>query len=136
MFRSAAQLSQQSWIVTSFTITGTAFIPAFGQLCDVFGRHSILQFSLALVWVGSALCAGAQNFGMLLLGRAIVGISYSGLLVVTTVVLGDRVSLKENALQTTLFAIVSGMSFGVGPIIGGHLTSVGIPQSRRVLFVY
>ena len=91
-FRTTGQLSQQSWIVTAFTITDTAFIPAFGQLCDVFGRHGVLQFSLLLMWVGSALCAGAQTFGMLLLGRAITGISSSGLLVVTTVVLGDKVS--------------------------------------------
>lgn len=43
--------------------------------------------------IGSALCAGAQTFGMLLVGRAITGISSSALLVVTTVVLGDKVSI-------------------------------------------
>ncbi|KAF8422725.1 major facilitator superfamily domain-containing protein [Tirmania nivea] len=118
------QLSQQSWIVTAFTITDTAFIPAFGQLCDVFGRHSVLQFALLLMWVGSALCAGAQTFWMLLFGRAITGVSSSGLLVVTTVVLSDKVSLKENALQNTLFSLIAGASFSVGPVIGGYLTSL------------
>lgn len=118
------QLSQQSWIVTAFTITATAFIPAIGQLCDVFGRHGVLQFALLLMWVGSALCAGAQTFWMLLLGRAITGVSAAGLLVVETVVLGDKVSLKENALQNTLFSMIAGCSFAVGPVIGGYLTSV------------
>lgn len=96
------QLSQQSWIVTAYTIPSTAFIPAFGQLCDVFGRHTMLQFALALMWIGSALCAGAQTFWMLLLGRAIVGIGSAGLLVITNVILGDKVSLCNNGHHENL----------------------------------
>lgn len=84
----------------------------------------MLQFALLLMWVGSTLCAGAQTFWMLLLGRAITGVSNSGLLVVTTVILGDKVSLKENALQNTLFSLIAGVSFGIGPVIGGYLTSL------------
>ncbi|KAF8464437.1 major facilitator superfamily domain-containing protein [Kalaharituber pfeilii] len=118
------QLTQQSWIAAAFSLTNTAFIPAFGQLCDVFGRHTVLQLALVLMWVGSALCAGAQTFYMLLIGRAITGISSAGLYVVNTVILGDKVSLKENALQNTLFSMIAGASFGIGPVIGGYLTSI------------
>ncbi|CAZ80449.1 unnamed protein product [Tuber melanosporum] len=113
------QLTQQSWIVTSFTLTSTAFIPAFGQLSDVFGRHATLQFVIFLMLVGSALCAGAQSFEMLLVGRAITGVSSAGLLVMMTVILSDKVSLKDNALQNTLFSLVAGASYSVGPVIGG-----------------
>ena len=113
------KLTQQSWIVTSFTLTSTAFIPAFGQLSDVFGRHATLQFVIFLMLVGSALCAGAQSFEMLLVGRAITGVSSAGLLVMMTVILSDKVSLKDNALQNTLFSMVAGASYSVGPVIGG-----------------
>lgn len=33
-------------------------------------------------------------------------------------------SLKENALQNTLFSLIAGVSYGVGPVIGGYLTAV------------
>ncbi|RPA91074.1 MFS general substrate transporter [Choiromyces venosus 120613-1] len=118
------QLTQQSWIVTSFTLTSTAFIPAFGQLSDVFGRHATLQFVIFLMLVGSGLCAGAQSFEMLLVGRAITGVSSAGLLVMMPVILSDKVSLKDNAMQNTLFSLVAGASYSVGPVIGGQLTNV------------
>lgn len=33
-------------------------------------------------------------------------------------------SLKENALQNTLYGFVAGIGFSVGPVIGGYLTAV------------
>ncbi|KAG0638279.1 major facilitator superfamily domain-containing protein [Tuber brumale] len=121
------QLTQQSWIVTSFTLTSTAFIPAFGQLSDVFGRHATLQFVIFLMLVGSALCTGAQSFEMLLVGRAITGVSSAGLLVMMTVILSDKVSLKDNALQNTLFSLVAGASYSDGPVNWRWCFGLSIP---------
>ncbi|CUS13901.1 unnamed protein product [Tuber aestivum] len=121
------QLTQQSWIVTSFTLTSTAFIPAFGQLSDVFGRHATLQFVIFLMLAGSALCAGAQSFEMLLVGRAIAGVSSAGLWVMMTVILSDKVSLKDNALQNTLFSLVAGGSYSVGPVNWRWCFGLSIP---------
>lgn len=67
--------------------------------------------------VGRAVCAGAQTFEAV--GRALVGVSSAGLLVMLTVILSDKVSLKENALQNALFGLISGMRFAVAPEIGG-----------------
>ena len=55
----------------------------------------------------------------MLAGRALMGVSSAGLLVMLTVILSDKVSLKENALQNALFGLISGMSFAVAPEIGG-----------------
>ena len=96
----------------------------FGQLADVFGRHSVIQASIFFVLIGSALGAGSQVWAMLLLGRAFQGLGFAGLGVVTKIVLSDKVSLKENATNNTLFALLSGLSVGVGPVIGGYLTKV------------
>jgi MFS family permease len=76
--------------------------------------------------LGSVLCAAAPvtAFPMLLVGRAFQGIGCSGLLMITKVVLADKVSLKENAKNNTIFTIVGGIGYGVGPTIGGYLTQV------------
>ncbi|RAL67941.1 hypothetical protein DID88_008665 [Monilinia fructigena] len=115
------QLSQLNWIISAFNLTATTFIPAWGQLADIFGRYAVLQAALILTLIGSALCAGSPvtTFTMLLFGRALQGIGCSGLLILTKVLLADKVSLKENAKNNSLFAVVGGLAYGFGPVIGG-----------------
>ncbi|RDW84177.1 putative MFS multidrug transporter [Aspergillus mulundensis] len=118
------ELNQQSWIVTSFTLTSTALIPTFGQLSDVFGRHASLQLATFMMLLGSVLGAAAQSWGMLLLARALQGVGSAGLMSTINVVLADGVSLKENAKNNSIFALVSGVAYSVGPVVGGYLTDV------------
>ncbi|KAM5456451.1 hypothetical protein McanMca71_005545 [Microsporum canis] len=117
------KLDQLNWIVTAFTLTSTAFIPAFGQLSDVFGRHFVLQLAMFLMLIGSVLCAAAPSWGVLLLGRALQGTSASGITNLIQIILADKVSLKDNAKNSTIFQFVAGLSYSVGPIIGGYLTN-------------
>ncbi|KAI9756895.1 MAG: hypothetical protein M4579_003649 [Chaenotheca gracillima] len=117
------KFDQLNWIVTAFTLTSTSFIPAFGQLSDVFGRHAVLQLAMVFQLVGCALCVGAPTWGVLLLGRAIQGVSAAGIMNLIKIILSDKVSLKENATNTTIFGWVNGIGFSIGPIIGGYLTT-------------
>jgi MFS family permease len=61
---------------------------------------------------------------MLLLGRGFQGLGFSGLAVVTRLILSDKVSLRENAKNNSLFNLLNGIAMGVGPVIGGYLTKV------------
>ncbi|KAL2007863.1 hypothetical protein VTN00DRAFT_7845 [Thermoascus crustaceus] len=105
------KFDQLNWIVTAFNLTSRAFIPAFGQL------------AMFLMLIGSTLCAAAQTWGMLLLGRALQGTSSAGIMNIIMVILADKVSLKENAKNNTIFAFINGVSYSVGPVIGGYLTN-------------
>lgn len=120
------ELAQLNWVVSAFSLTAATFKPAWGQFADIFGRHTTLQAALIVMLVGSALCSGAPTnaFPMLLVGRALQGIGCAGLYILTHVILADKVSLKENAKNNTVFALVGGLGYGVGPIIGGYLTQV------------
>ena len=68
------QLNGQSWIANAYLLTNTAFLPAYGQMADIFGRHAVMQSAILIFLVGSALCTGAQTWSMLLAGRGIAGI--------------------------------------------------------------
>ncbi|KAL6695346.1 major facilitator superfamily domain-containing protein [Trichoderma pleuroticola] len=116
------KFDELNWIVTAFTLTSTAFIPFYGQLADVFGRHISLQVALFFTVIGSVLCAAAQSWSVLLLGRALQGLSSAGLSSIILVILADKVTLEENAKNNTLFTIVSGSTYAIGPLIGGYLT--------------
>jgi MFS family permease len=113
------KFDQLNWIVTAYTLTSTAFIPTFGQIADIFGRHAALQLSMGFMLVGSTLAAAAQSWGMLLLGRALQGTSAAGIMSIIMIVLADKVSLKENAKNSTIFTLVSSIGYSVGPVIGG-----------------
>ncbi|KFA47413.1 hypothetical protein S40293_05406 [Stachybotrys chartarum IBT 40293] len=93
-------------------------------MADVFGRNATLNASLLLLLVGSALCTAAPitTYAVLLLGRGIQGISAAGLNVVVRTILADRVSLAENAKNWSFLAIIGGIGFGIGPVVGGYLT--------------
>ncbi len=121
-----------NWIVSAFNLCSAAFIPLWGQLADIFGRTVALATILCLMMIGSALCTGAPTnaFSMLIVGRAIQGLSVAGIYVVGKVILADKVSLKENAKNNSYFALVAGVSYALGPVIGGYLTS---EQWRYVL---
>lgn len=132
---STAALAQFNWIVTAFTLASTSSIPLYGQIADVFGRHTVLQASIFFVLIGSALAAGAQAWAMLLLGRALQGLGFAGLQTVTKVILSDKGSLKDTSSNNTLFTLLNGVGFSIGPVIGGYLTKVRFLQAQLQLCI-
>jgi MFS family permease len=114
-------LQKFNWIVTAYSLCSTAFIPAFGQIADTFGHHAALQISMLCMLIGSTLCAAAQTWAMLLLGRAFQGVSAAGIANIIKIVLADKVTLAEQAKNNTIFMLVAGLSTGAGPVIRGSL---------------
>lgn len=115
--------NQLNWIVTAFTLTDTALIPIFGQLADIFGRYAALQLAICTLTIGSILCAAAPVWAVLLLGRALQGVGSAGMTNVSMIILADKVSLKEQAINTSIFQLLIGIGYSVGPVIGGYLTN-------------
>ncbi|KAH8907081.1 MFS general substrate transporter [Coniochaeta sp. PMI_546] len=119
------EVAQLNWIISAFNLTSAAFIPFWGQMADIFGRHYTLHACVVIMMVGSALCTGAPTdaFPVLLLGRGIQGLGCAGISVIVRIVLADKVSLEENAKNWSIFTFTAGISYGIGPVIGGYLTN-------------
>lgn len=118
------QIEQLNWIISAFNLTSAAFLFIWAQLTDLFGRHVVLQTAILIMMIGSAICTGAptSSFPVLLLGRALQGVGAAGVNISIRTILADRVSLSEYALNWTIFALISGLGFSIGPVIGGYLT--------------
>lgn len=114
-----------NWIISAFNLCSATFIPFWGQIVDIFGRTVTLEATLILMMIGSALCVAAplNTFPVFILGRALQGLSVSGINVCTRVIMADKVTLKENAKNNSIFALFAGASYAVGPLIGGFLTN-------------
>jgi len=127
------ELSQLNWIVAAFNLCNAAFIPFWAQIADTFGRYVAIQSSSVIALLGAVLAAAAPTsaFSMLCIGRALQGAGCAGLLIITKMILADKVSLKENAKNNSMFTIFAAIGYGVGPVIGGLLTQA----SWRYCFV-
>ncbi|KAK1995953.1 major facilitator superfamily transporter [Colletotrichum falcatum] len=120
------ETGQLNWIIAAFNLTSAAFIPFWGQMADIFGRHVSMQACLVLMLAGSALCTGAPltAFPVLLLGRAFQGLACAGMNVLVRIILADKVSLSENAKNWSIFSFLGGvLGWGLGPVVGGYITS-------------
>lgn len=110
-------LNQLSWIGTAFTLTDTAFIPVFGQLADVFGRFAALELAVIIMTLGGVLCAAAPAWPVLVSGRALQGVGTAGMSICSLIILADKVSLKEQAFNTSIFHFLIGVAYATGPLV-------------------
>lgn len=94
--------------------------PVLGALGDKLGRRPILLFSLAGAIINYVIMAFAPTLGLLLLGRAIAGIS-SGNIAVATAYITDVSEERDRARNFGLFSAVFGAGFIAGPVVGGVL---------------
>src|SRR5690242_14372627 len=50
-------LSELSWVVTAYLLTGTAVTPLYGKLSDIHGRRIMMMIAIVLFVAGSIACA-------------------------------------------------------------------------------
>ncbi|WP_429924582.1 TCR/Tet family MFS transporter [Agrobacterium vitis] len=96
------------------------FAPILGSLSDRLGRRPILLISLAGAAVNYLFLAFADNLWLLLLGRAITGLTSANMSVATAYVT-DISREDQRARRFGLFNAMFGLGFIFGPIIGGAL---------------
>jgi EmrB/QacA subfamily drug resistance transporter len=111
-----------TWVVTIYLLTSTITVPFYGKLSDIYGRKPLLLGGIALFLIGSALSGLSQDMTQLILFRGIQGIGAGALFPISLAVIGDLFTPAERGKYQGLFGAVFGISFLVGPALGGFLT--------------
>ncbi len=111
-----------TWVVTIYLLTSTVTVPFYGKLSDLYGRKPIMMIGVTIFLVGSALSGLSQNMAMLILFRGIQGIGAGALFPIALAVIGDLYTPAERGRYQGLFGAVFGISFIIGPALGGLLT--------------
>src|SRR5438445_7070636 len=111
-----------AWVVTVYLLTSTITVPIYGKFSDVFGRKVMLMIGVALFLIGSWLSGASQNMTELVLFRAIQGLGAGALFPIVIATIADLYSPRERGRFQGLFGAVFGLSFIVGPFIGGWIT--------------
>jgi EmrB/QacA subfamily drug resistance transporter len=111
-----------TWVITIYLLTSTITVPFYGKLSDLFGRKPLLMIGIGTFLLGSALSGLSQNMEQLILFRGLQGIGAGALFPISLAVIGDLFSPAERGRYQGLFGAVFGLSFLLGPGIGGLLT--------------
>jgi EmrB/QacA subfamily drug resistance transporter len=110
-----------SWVVTVYLLTSTVSTPLYGKASDLYGRKRILQLSICIFLLGSALCGVSQNMTQLIAFRALQGIGAGGLMSLALAVIADIIPPRERGRYQGYFSVVFVSSSVIGPLLGGFL---------------
>lgn len=111
-----------TWVVTSYLLSSTITVPIYGKLSDVYGRKILLIVGIVVFLVGSWLSGLSQDITWLIIFRGLQGMGAGALFPISLAIIGDLFTPRERGRYQGLFGAVFGLSFIVGPFIGGWLT--------------
>jgi len=105
-------------ILALYALMQFIFSPVLGAMSDRFGRRPVLLTSIAGATLDYLVMAFAPVFWVLLVGRAIAGITSANMAVATTYI-ADITEEGERAKRFGYMSACFGIGFIIGPVIGG-----------------
>ncbi|PSR77158.1 major facilitator superfamily domain-containing protein [Coniella lustricola] len=115
-------LGDVSWYGSAYLLAVTVIQPLFGNFYKFFNVKKVYLISLLIFEVGSAICAATPSSGILILGRAVLGLGAAGLLQGALAIISNVVSLDQVPMYQGIVVSALGISVCIGPVLGGVLT--------------
>jgi EmrB/QacA subfamily drug resistance transporter len=121
--------ARYSWPTTSFLLTSTIAMPVFAKLSDMFGRKLFYLFATTIFLLSLFICGAAGNLpinldGMsqLIVALGALGLGNGAITVLSFTLIADLFTPSERGRYQGILAAVSGVTYIVGPSLGGWIT--------------
>src|SRR5262245_18623933 len=124
-------IAAQQWIVDAYLVTLGSFILLAGSLSDLFGRKRVFAAGLVGFGVTSLLAAVATGPTVLIVARGLQGVAGSLLVPSSLALIIANFTGADQGKAIGTWTAWTGISFVVGPLLGGALVDFG---SWRWLF--
>jgi MFS family permease len=114
------------WLSVSFLLGATATNMIWGRLYTQFNSKWLYIFNVALFEVGSAVCGASPTMNGLIVGRAICGVSGSGLYVGVMTLIAVTTTMAERPLYISATGLTWGLGIVLGPVVGGGFSESSV----------
>ncbi len=111
-----------TWVITATLLSTAVSTPIWGKLSDLLDRKLLLQLSLGIFVVASAIAGFSQTTGMLITLRVIQGIGVGGLTSLVFVAVALIISPRERGKYMGIVGGVMAVATIGGPLLGGIIT--------------
>src|SRR5665213_824470 len=111
----------QQWVSNSYLLTLSALILLAGSLTDRLGERRVFVAGVAGFGIGSALCALAPSVGVLIVARALQGISGALLTPAALAIIVRVFPQEERGGAIGRWTAWGGIGILAGPLIGGQI---------------
>jgi EmrB/QacA subfamily drug resistance transporter len=122
----------QQWISNAYLLTLSALILLAGSLTDRLGERRVFTAGVAGFGIGSALCAAAPTVGVLIVARALQGVSGALLTPAALAIIVAVFPKQERGAAIGKWTAWGGIGILIGPLLGGEIVDIA---SWRWIFV-
>ncbi len=111
------------WVIDAYALTLAAALLTAGSLADRYGQRLVFLVGLVIVTAFPFLCGLAGSPIVLILSRAAQGIGGAILFATSLSLLANSFHGKDRGEAFGIWGAVTGFATGLGPIIGGLITT-------------
>ena len=113
-----------SWVLTSYIVASSIFMPLTGYLSDRFGRRRYLMISIAGFVFASALCGLSNTLAEMVLFRCLQGLFGASLVPLSQSIMLDNYPSNERGKAMAIWGMGVMVAPVLGPTLGGYLTEI------------
>lgn len=113
-----------SWTVTGTLLANAATTPVWGKLADLFDKKKLLQLSIVIFVLGSAMAGLSPTIEFLVLARVVQGIAMGGIMALAMTIMGTIIPPRERGRYAGYMGAVMAVATSAGPLLGGLIVDL------------